>query len=75
MQEVLAVSDYKIPCEVARQIAVGLYRQVGKFVIAAKQDKPEDYERFKIEYLAKQSAQSSAPVKRLYTRNRSIISR
>lgn len=67
--------NYQMPREVAHQIAVGLYRQVGEFVAAAKLDNPEDYERFKIEYLAKQSGRFSAPVKRSYTHNRPLISR
>jgi len=75
LQEVLAVTDYEMPREVARQIAVGLYRQVGEFVIAAKQDNPGDYERFRTEYTAKQAAQSSIPAKRRYTRNRSLVFR
>ena len=63
------MDDNKIPREVAHQIAVGLYRQAGEFVAAAKRDNPDDYERFQREYIAKQAAQSPTSNKRRYTRN------
>lgn len=67
--------EYKIPCEVTHQIAVGLYQKVGAFVADAKRDNPDDYERFRIEYLAKQSTHTSTPIKRRYTCNRHNIGR
>lgn len=69
------MAEYRIPQEAAHQIAVGLYRQVGEFVAAAKRDHPDDYERFKRDHLEKQSAQTLAAAKRNYTRKRRALFR
>jgi len=65
--------EYVIQTEIARAIAVGIYRDIGTFVAAAKRDSPEDYERFKAEYQARQAVKSSVPVKCRQPRNRSTI--
>ena len=57
--------------EQAHQIAVGLsYRQINEFIAAAKRNTPEDYKKFKEDYLAKQAAQITTPVKTRNNRNR-----
>jgi hypothetical protein len=65
--------EYVIRTEIARAIAVGIYRDIGAFVAVAKRDSPEDYARFKAEYQAMQAVQSSTPVKCRQSRNRSTI--
>jgi len=69
------VNAYLISQEIAKQIAVGLYREVGEYVATAKRDNPGDYEHFKSDYLAKQAAQSPSPNKRRYARKRQNMSR
>lgn len=66
-KETLSVIQYQLSREDARQLAVGLYRQVGSFVAASRRNNPEDYARFKAEYEAKQVAQTSAPKRRTKT--------
>jgi hypothetical protein len=55
--------DYIISQEMARQIAVGIYRSVGKYVTAAKQDFPEKYENFKTDFFTRQNTKISASEK------------
>ncbi|AFM43397.1 hypothetical protein Desaci_4558 [Desulfosporosinus acidiphilus SJ4] len=66
---------YKLAQKVAYMLAAGLYRDIGSFIAAARRDNPEDYERFKNEYLAKETKQTSSHVKRRHIRNRPIKSR
>jgi hypothetical protein len=67
------VSEYRIPRDAARLIAIGLFREIGAYIQAADR---EDYAKFKAEYLAEQeAAQAPAPVKRRHARNRPVKSR
>ena len=69
------MAEYRIPQEAARQIAVGLYRQVGDFVAAAKRSNLADYERYADDYLAKQATRSPAPGRHRHIRNSPVTSR
>ena len=69
------MSHYRIPREAAYQIAVGIYRDIGAFLAAAQRDNPNDYKRFQLDYLEKQSKQKAATVRRRYTRRSQNTSR
>ena len=55
-QEELAMSKYKISKEIAHMLAVGLYQQAGTYI----KENPEDYENFKVDYIAKQNKQTNS---------------
>ena len=66
---------YVIQTEIARAIAVGVYRDIGTFIATYKLNHLDDYERYQADYIAKQALQAPVPIKRPYTRNRPIKSR
>lgn len=67
------MTEYRIPREVARSLAVGLFsRDIAAFVKAAD---PADLQHFRDEYEARQTEQAPAPVKRRQSRNHRAQSR
>lgn len=63
------MTEYKIHQKTAREIAVGLYRQIGTYISAARQSNPDDYERFQTEYVASQANTLTKGVSRRNIRN------
>lgn len=57
--------EYDMPSQIAKQIAVGLYQQIGALLAVEKRENPADFENFKSNYIAKQT-QSPANVRRRY---------
>ena len=57
------MSEFRISKEQAKLLAIGLYKTAVDYIITAKRENPDDYQRFKADY-AKQAVQASAPVKK-----------
>lgn len=64
------MTEYRIPQVAARQIAVGVFRDIGAFIKAADQ---ADLKKFRDEYERRKAAPIPAPVKRRYSRNRRVL--
>ena len=65
-------TEYHIPQENARAIALGLYRDIGKWIADAKRDNAQNYREFAEAYLARQ-AETAPQIKHRRSRKVSQI--